>query len=78
MGSTCVSPESRFSFYMKNAGMPLCIRWHDLNSYSNTERTGKVGLGVEKVISVSKENVNLKLVISFDDKKTSATSAHAK
>ncbi len=55
----------------------LCICWHALNSYSNTEQTGKAGLAVQKVISVSKENVNLKLVISLDDKKAPAASPRA-
>lgn len=45
----------------------LCICWLALNSYSNTIERGKVDLVAEKVISVSRENVNLKLVISLDD-----------
>jgi len=47
----------------------LCICWHALNSYSNTQEGGKVDLVADRIISVSRENVNLKLVISFAENK---------
>jgi len=51
---------------MKNARIMLCIYWQPLNSYNHTSE-GKVDLVAERIISVSRENVNLKLVISLAD-----------
>jgi len=60
-------PESRFSVYMKDALIVLCICWHALNSYSNTLWRGKASLVSETVFSVSRENINLRIVISLGD-----------
>ena len=66
-----MDPGTRFSIYMASRTLLLCIYWNGLNSdYHNVGAAGGASVS-EKIITVSSENVTLRLILSFDETRNS-------